>query len=402
MNFCEIDIALSKFKEGNPVIVVDDVSRENEGDIIFPADTATQEKINLCISKARGLVCIAIDQATANRLELEPLNSNKKDKFHTAFYEPIDGSKIHGITTGISALERSITAKLVADQQTTHNDFIKPGHLFPVVAKEHGVLVREGHTEAGVDLCKLTGHAPAAIICEIINEDGLMMRREELEAFSNHYNIPIISIQQIVDYRLLTENHIELQSTAYLPTAFGNFNVHSFKSRLHSTEHIVLEKNTNLENPPIVRVHSECITGDVLSSLRCDCRDQLEKSMETINENGHGLLIYLRGHEGRGIGISNKIAAYSLQEQGLNTYEANEKLGLPADNRNYQDAIWILKHFKYNIFDLITNNMEKLNAMMRNGLSPNRKQVESKVTEFNQKYLKDKIKIANHQIIFEL
>jgi 3,4-dihydroxy 2-butanone 4-phosphate synthase/GTP cyclohydrolase II len=233
MNFCEIDIALNTFKKGNPIIVVDDVSRENEGDIILPAGAATQEKINFCISHAKGLVCIAIDNATANRLNLEPLQSNKKDKFHTAFYEPIDGSKIHGITTGISALERSITANLVADQQTGPTDFIKPGHLFPVVAKPFGVLEREGHTEAGVDLCRLTGHAPAAIICEIINEDGLMMRREELEIFSNKHNIPVISIQQIVDYRLLNENHIELKSSAFLPTAFGNFKVYSFQSRLH-------------------------------------------------------------------------------------------------------------------------------------------------------------------------
>lgn len=401
MKFTDLHIALETFKKGNPVIVVDALSRENEGDIIFPADCSTPEKVNFCATKGRGLICIAIDIATAERLDLKPLRTNQQDQFHTAFYDPIDAAAKHGITTGISAHERSATAKIVTDTNATPNDFIKPGHLFPVVAKERGLLEREGHTEASIDLCKMTGHYPAAIICEMMQEDGTMMRREELLDFAQKHAMPIISIQQILDHRILTENHVEHISQAQLPTKFGDFTIHAFKNNFSNIEHVALFKNSNPSKKPIVRIHSECITGDVMSSLRCDCRDQLEKSMKRIQENGNGLLIYLKGHEGRGIGISNKIAAYALQEDGLNTFEANEKLGFPRDNRNYQDAIWILKYFDIKDFDLITNNSDKLNTVLKNGLSANITQVNSQVTGYNERYLKDKINITKHQIILE-
>jgi 3,4-dihydroxy 2-butanone 4-phosphate synthase/GTP cyclohydrolase II len=401
MKFTDLSTALASFKKGEPVIVVDALSRENEGDIVFPADASTPEKINFCALKARGLICIAMDTATAERIDLKPLRSNQKDQFHTAFYDPIDAASKHGTTTGISAFERSITARLVTDKNATPDDFIKPGHLFPVIAKKHGLLERQGHTEASVDLCKITGHYPAAIICEIMQEDGTMMRRERLFDFASKHNLPIITIQQILDHRLLTENHVTHISTAELPTKFGSFTVHSFKNNLTSTEHLALQKNTNAENRPIVRIHSECLTGDVFSSLRCDCNDQLEKSMRLIHENGNGILIYLKGHEGRGIGISNKIAAYALQERGLNTFEANEELGLPRDNRDYQDAIWILKYFHIDDFDLITNNNDKLNTVHKNGLSASMLNVHSQVNTYNERYLQDKIKIARHHIILE-
>ena len=401
MKFTDLQEALKSFKNGNPVVVVDALSRENEGDIIFPADSSTPEKINFCASKGKGLICIAIDQSTAERLDLKPLRSNQQDLYHTAFFDPIDAAVNHGTTTGISAHERSLTAKLITDKNSTPADFIKPGHLFPVVAKKQGLLEREGHTEASVDLCKLTGRYPAAIICEIMQEDGTMMRREGLFSFAKEHKLPIVSIQQILDHRILTENHIVHSSSAQLPTQFGNFTVHAFKNNFTETEHIALIKNSNPNKKPIVRIHSECITGDVLSSLRCDCRDQLEKSMKLIQENGNGVLIYLKGHEGRGIGLSNKIAAYALQEEGLNTFEANEKLGLPRDNRNYQDAVWMLKYFDIEDFDLITNNSDKLNTVLKNGLSANITQVNSQVTTYNERYLKDKISIAKHQIILE-
>jgi 3,4-dihydroxy 2-butanone 4-phosphate synthase/GTP cyclohydrolase II len=234
-----------------------------------------------------------------------------------------------------------------------------------------------------------------------MQEDGTMMRREGLFSFAKEHKLPIVSIQQILDHRILTENHIVHSSSAQLPTQFGNFTVHAFKNNFTETEHIALIKNSNPNKKPIVRIHSECITGDVLSSLRCDCRDQLEKSMKLIQENGNGVLIYLKGHEGRGIGLSNKIAAYALQEEGLNTFEANEKLGLPRDDRNYQDAVWILKYFDIEDFDLITNNSDKLNTVLKNGLSANITQVNSQVTTYNERYLKDKISIAKHQIILE-
>jgi len=401
MNFTDLNIAFETFKKGDPIIVVDALSRENEGDIVFPADCSTLEKMNFCASKGRGLICIAIDSSTADRLNLKPLRSNHQDQFHTAFYDPIDAATKHGITTGISANDRSITAKIISDKNSNPDDFIKPGHLFPVVAKKHGLFEREGHTEASVDLCKLTGHYPAAIICEIMREDGNMMRREELFEFAKENRLPIISIQQIVDFRILNENFIEHKSKADLPTRFGNFTVHAFRNMLTTIEHIALIVDSKTQNKAVVRIHSECITGDVLSSLRCDCRDQLEKSMKMIQDNENGILIYLKGHEGRGIGISNKIAAYALQEKGLNTFEANDRLGLPRDNRNYQDAIWILKYFNINNFNLITNNNDKLKTVHNNGLSANLLQIQSQINTYNEQYLRDKINIARHQIILE-
>ncbi len=401
MRFSDIEEALERFRKGDPVIVVDAVSRENEGDIVFPADTATQEKINFCASRAKGLVCLAMDQSTADRLELRPLNSNKSDRYHTAFYDPIDASHQHGVTTGISASDRAVTAKLVTDPASRSSDFIKPGHLFPVVAKPFGLLQREGHTEAGVDLCRLTGHYPAAIICEIMNEDGTMMRRDGLLDFALRHQLPIISIQQILDHRKQSEQPLDQVSTASLPTEYGDFTVHVFRNRITEAEHVVLQQSDRPDRTPLVRIHSECITGDVFSSLRCDCKDQLHKSMKKIREHGHGLLIYLKGHEGRGIGISNKIAAYAIQEKGMNTFEANEHLGLPRDSRSYQDAAWILRHFGMHDIDLITNNAEKVNTLLHNQIKTNTVSVHSAVNPHNKKYLLDKITIAHHNINLE-
>jgi 3,4-dihydroxy 2-butanone 4-phosphate synthase/GTP cyclohydrolase II len=401
MTFSPIQEALEVFKNGNPVIVVDAQSRENEGDIIFAADASTQEKVNFCATYAKGLICIAIDEPTATRLALNKLNSNQKDQFHTSFYEPIDAAHKHGTTTGISAVERSITAQLVCKTDSTKEDFIKPGHLFPIVAKEEGVLVRKGHTEAGVDLCKLTQHYPAAIICEIMKEDGTMMRRENLLEFSRKHSLPIISIQQLVEFRILSENHIELISSAHLPTETGDFQIHVFKNKITGVEHVVLENKENPQNKPIVRIHSECLTGDVFSSLKCDCKNQLEKSMNLIEENGHGLIIYMKNHEGRGIGISNKIAAYAMQEKGYDTYEANTILGLPRDSRNFQDAAWILKYFQYSEFGLITNNEEKINTLKRNGFTPRIISISSKVSKHNERYLLEKIRLGKHKINLE-
>ena len=340
--FNKIEEALEAFKLGNPILVVDDESRENEGDIIFAASKATQEKLNLCAKEAKGLVCIAIDPSIAKRLDLKPVSSNHLDPFHTAFYDSIDAMPQYGITTGISAKERAITASLVADPNSHPNDFIKPGHLFPVVAKKQGVLVRQGHTEAAVDLCKLTALEPAAIICEVMDADGNMMRREGLLEFSKKHELPMITIQQIVEYRNSKENHLLFVSKAKLPTQFGEFDIQVFENYLTGIEQVVVSTSTT-QDKPIVRIHSECMTGDIFGSKRCDCQEQLHNSLSMIAENGNGYLIYLKGQEGRGIGIGNKIAAYALQENGMNTYEANEKLGLPKDARTYINAIWILK-----------------------------------------------------------
>lgn len=397
--FNTIEEGLAAFKSGNPILLIDDESRENEGDIIFPADTATQEKLNLCATHAKGLVCIAIDSKTAKRLNLSPVASNHMDPFHTAFYDSIDANPNFGITTGISAKERAITAGHIANPNSKPNDFIKPGHLFPVVAKTNGVLVRQGHTEASVDLCKLTGHEPAAIICEVMDSEGNMMRREGLFEFATKLNLKVINIQQIVDYRNETENHLLFVSKSALPTPFGNFDIEVYENILTGVE-LVLISMRKTENKPIVRIHSECMTGDIFGSLRCDCQQQLHSALSLIAENGHGYIVYLKGQEGRGIGIGNKIAAYALQEQGLNTYEANEKLGLPKDNRNYLEAIWMLKALSIDEFYLLSNNPEKVDALTKAGFSFNILQVGITATSHNQQYLTDKIEIGKHTIKF--
>ncbi len=395
--FNTIEEALLEFKKGNPILVVDDESRENEGDIIFPADAATQEKLNLCAAEAKGLVCIAMDPSIANRLQLSPVASNHKDAFHTAFFDSIDASAALGITTGISAKERAITAAHIANPNSKPSDFIKPGHLFPVVAKINGVLVRQGHTEAAVDLCKLTGHEPAAIICEVMDKEGDMMRRDGLFDFAKKLNLKVITIQQIVDYRNATENHLLFVAKSSLPTAFGEFEIEVFENILTGVEQVLISmKKTN--NKPIVRIHSECLTGDIFGSLRCDCQQQLHNAMSLIAENGHGYIVYLKGQEGRGIGIGNKIAAYNLQEQGLNTYEANEKLGLPKDARNYTDAIWLLKAIKLDDFYLMSNNPQKINAFSDAKFSFTILQVPVTSNNSNQQYLKDKIELGKHTL----
>jgi 3,4-dihydroxy 2-butanone 4-phosphate synthase/GTP cyclohydrolase II len=397
--FNKIEEALEAFKLGNPILVVDDESRENEGDIIFAASKATQEKLNLCAKEAKGLVCIAMDPSIAKRLDLKPVSSNHLDPFHTAFYDSIDAMPQFGITTGISAKERAITAALVADPNSKPNDFIKPGHLFPVVAKKQGVLVRQGHTEAAVDLCKLTEQEPAAIICEVMDADGDMMRRDGLFEFAKKHKLPMITIQQIVDYRNSKENHLLFVSKAKLPTEFGEMDIQVFENYLTGVEQVVVSSNTT-QNKPIVRIHSECLTGDVFGSKRCDCQDQLHQSLAMIAANGNGYLIYLKGHEGRGIGIGNKIAAYSLQENGMNTYEANEALGLPRDKRNYIDAIWILKALHIDQFQFISNNPEKIDALKKAGFEFEVIQVVSASNDHNLKYLSDKIELAKHTLKF--
>jgi len=397
--FNSIEEALLAFKNGDPILVVDDESRENEGDIIFPADAANQAKLNLCASQAKGLICIAIDTKIAKRLNLSPVASNHLDPYHTAFYDSIDAIPHLGITTGISAKERAITAKHIANPNSQSTDFIKPGHLFPVVAKINGVLVRQGHTEAAVDLCKLTGHEPAAIICEVMDDNGDMMRRNELFEFAKRLDLKAISIQQLVDYRNQTENHLLFVSKSQLPTAFGNFDIEVYENILSGDEHVLISMKNN-SNKPIVRIHSECLTGDIFGSLRCDCQQQLHSALSLIAENGHGYILYLKGQEGRGIGIGNKIAAYALQEKGLNTYEANEKLGLPKDKRNYIEAIWMLKALSIDDFYLMSNNPDKINALTKAGFLFNILQVGVTSTSHNQQYLTDKIEIGKHTIKF--
>lgn len=398
--FVSIDEALQRFSQGQPIIVVDDEDRENEGDIIFPAIHATPERINFCITKARGLVCLALDEPIADRLQLKKVRSNNKDPFHTAFLDSIDAVKEHGITTGISAFERSITARLVADKDSGPLDFITPGHLFPLLAKEGGVLVRKGHTEAAVDLCELTGLPKAAVICEILNEDGTMMRRDGLAEFSRQHGLAMITIADLVEYRSEQTRILDLVSQSTIPTKHGDFAVKVYKNLKSGLEHLLMYKeDAGAEVLPLVRIHSECLTGDVLGSFRCDCGEQLQHALERISQRGSGYLLYMRGHEGRGIGLGNKIAAYHLQDRGFDTFEANQQLGLPADARNYQDAIAILKQENLKAFELLTNNPQKIQVIREAGFDCKPVHFSSTINDHNAKYLHDKVNIAQHKLI---
>ena len=416
--FDTVQEALDAFKLGHPIILVDDEDRENEGDIVFPAALASQEKINFCAKYARGLVCIAMHPSIAKQIGIASVNTNHADPFHTAFYDSIDAIPALGITTGISAKERAITARQVVDPSAKPSDFIKPGHLFPVVAKEGGLLVRKGHTEAAVDLCLLTELSPAAIICEIMDEEGDMLRRKGLVDFAKDHQLKMISIEQLIEYRKAVALDLKLQSSnpnktteiahtsmeliaeAQLPTEFGLFKSLVFENKKTKEAHVVLFMDSEKSNKPMVRFHSECLTGDVFGSVRCDCKAQLTNALEQIAKNKHGYLIYLKGHEGRGIGIGQKIAAYALQDQGENTFQANLSLGLPEDARNYQDAIAILKHLHVNQFSFITNNPDKVAAIQEAGFQFEQMIVPPFVTEQNKNYLQDKATIANHKITF--
>jgi 3,4-dihydroxy 2-butanone 4-phosphate synthase/GTP cyclohydrolase II len=359
-------------------------------------------------------------QTIAKQIGIAPVFSNHADPFHTAFYDSIDAIPALGITTGISAKERAITARQVVDPAAKPADFIKPGHLFPVVAKEGGLLVRKGHTEAAVDLCLLTNLPPAAIICEIMDEEGDMLRRNGLVEFAKTHQLKMISIEQLIEYRKTLVKDLKLNtveqnldqqpsteiyaasialiSQAQLPTEFGLFKSLVFQNSSTNESHVVLLMDAELSNKPIVRFHSECLTGDVFGSVRCDCKAQLNHALEEIAKNKHGYLIYLKGQEGRGIGIGQKIAAYDLQDKGEDTFQANLSLGLPVDDRNYQDAIAILKHLHVNDFSFITNNPDKIEAIQNAGFQFEQIVVPPFVTKENKKYLQDKATIANHKI----
>lgn len=407
--FDSVSEALISFKNGNAIIVVDDEDRENEGDIVIPASTCTPDQLNFCATFGKGLVCIAIDHNTAIRLDLRKQRSNKKDPHHTAFLDAIDAVNEHGTSTGISAFDRSITAQLITNPASKPSDFIKPGHLFPVLAKKGGVKERKGHTEAAVDLCKLSNLYPAAIICEIMENDGTMMRRNGLKSFAAMHQLKMISINQLVEFiqterNSKTENFLpscSLISGSILPTEFGDFTIEVFKNTLTGMEHSVLSTQKNRDVTPLIRIHSECLTGDAFHSLKCDCGKQLTDALAAIAKRGHGYLIHLKGHEGRGIGIGNKIATYELQYKGLNTYEANEQLGFQADARNYQDAIDILQHYQISHGELITNNPLKLEAVNKAGIALKQFVIPSKYNEHNTHYLETKKHFAQHSITTE-
>ncbi len=397
--FDTIEEAIEAIKKGGMVIVADDESRENEGDLICAAEFATVENINFMITEAKGIVCTPISPERAEKLGLDSMVKNNTDVKGTAFTQSVDADPKFGVTTGVSAIDRSVTIKLIADNNTKPSDLRQPGHVFPLIAKRGGVLERVGHTEASIDLCRLAGLKDAAVCCEIVNPDGSMARRDNLRKFADKYGIKFITVAQLIAYRLRNERLMKREAEVNLPTKFGEFRLLGYRHVLTGQEHVALVKDDGSDKIPLVRMHSICLTGDTFHSLRCDCNSQLENSMKMINEYGKGAVVYLLNHEGRGIGIVNKIKAYALQDAGADTIDANLKLGFNSDLRDYGDGAQILLDLGYKKFKLITNNPQKIIGLEGYGLEiVDRVSVESEFTKYNQKYLCTKVNRMHHMI----
>lgn len=389
--------AIEEFKKGNPIIVADDEDRENEGDLIFPADFVTAEKINFMIKECRGLVCLAIDEETAERCSLSPMVEHNTDIKGTNFTQSVDADPKYGVTTGISAQDRAKTIEVIINKNSTSEDLRAPGHIFPLIARKGGVLKRAGHTETAVDLSRLAGLTPAGVICEITKEDGSMARRDDLFEFGKKHNIKLITVADLIEYRLGFERHIKRMVKTPLPTEFGDFEIYGYIDELTNVEHVALVKDDGSDKIPMVRMHSECLTGDIFHSLKCDCNQQLTDSLKMIEKYGKGAVVYIRDHEGRGIGLINKLKAYKLQDKGQDTIDANISLGFKSDLRNYGTGAQILVDIGYSEFNLITNNPKKIVALTGYGLTiKERIEIEPKITEYNERYIKTKIDRMNH------
>jgi 3,4-dihydroxy 2-butanone 4-phosphate synthase/GTP cyclohydrolase II len=383
-----IESALNDLRSGRMIIVVDDEDRENEGDFVMAAEMITPEAVNFMVTVGRGLICTPLSKNLAKKFDLKLQVEQNTASLGTAFTITIDAKE--KISTGISASDRSQTIKLLTERETTADDFVRPGHIFPLIAKDGGVLERPGHTEASVDLARLAGFTCVGVICEIMNPDGSMARYTDLCELADKYDLKMISIADLIDYRKLHESLISSVENIPLSTKFGDFSMFIFRSDLLNQEHVAIVKGSLAElkkAPTLLRVHSECFTGDILGSYRCDCGDQLAESLKRIEERGSGLVIYLR-QEGRGIGLFNKIKAYQLQDQGQDTVEANLLLGLPVDSRDYTMAAQILRYFEITEVNLLTNNPLKLSALKKLGMrSVEREPLEINPHHQNAQYL---------------
>ncbi|MCU0550864.1 MAG: bifunctional 3,4-dihydroxy-2-butanone-4-phosphate synthase/GTP cyclohydrolase II [Leptolyngbya sp. Prado105] len=397
--FDSIDDALADLKVGKAIVVVDDENRENEGDVICAAQFATADMINFMAVYARGLICLAMTGERLDELDIPLMVRENTDTNQTAFTVSIDASPRIGVTTGISADDRAKTIQAVLDPETRPTDLRRPGHIFPIRARSGGVLKRAGHTEAAVDLSLLAGLYPAGVICEIQNPDGSMARLPQLIDYSREHDLKIISIADLISYRLKHERFVHRETVADLPSQFGHFKIYGYRNLLDNTEHVAIVKGDPAEfpsQPVMVRVHSECLTGDSLGSLRCDCRVQLEAALKMIEHNGSGVVVYLR-QEGRGIGLVNKLKAYSLQDIGLDTVEANEKLGFPADLRDYGVGAQILNDLGVKQIRLITNNPRKIAGLKGYGLEMvDRVPLLTEATTYNSSYLATKAEKLGH------
>jgi len=388
--FDQLEKAIEAFKRGELVIVTDDARRENEGDLIVAAEKVTPEAINFMTLHGRGLICIAMDSSRLRRLGLSRMMSHGDgDQYRTAFMESVDASE--GVTTGISAYDRARTVQVLMDDQSTAADLNRPGHMFPLEAVPGGVLKRPGHTEAAVDLCHLAGLKPGGVICEVLKDDGTMARMPELAALAERHNLHMLSIRDLIHYRALREKLIELDTQINLPTEFGLFKLSMYRSLIDQKTHLALVMGEPHEHEqPLVRIHSECLTGDAFGSMRCDCGSQLREAMQMIGAAGHGVLLYMR-QEGRGIGLEFKIRAYALQEQGMDTVEANEQLGFEADERDYTIAAQMLIDLKVKRLRLVTNNPRKIDGLEMFGIAvAERVPLVLPGTEHNEHYLHTK------------
>lgn len=395
-----VERAIAEIAAGRPVVVVDDEDRENEGDLIVAAEKATPEIVAFMMRECRGLICATLEATDLDRLQLPQMVEQNSESMRTAFTVSVDATAEHGVGTGISAADRSTTLRLLADPHSAPGDFARPGHIFPLRARAGGVLTRDGHTEAGVDLARLAGLRPAAAICEIAGADGTMLRLPELVSFAREHGLAIISIEELIAYRRATEPTVRREAETRLPTAFGEFQAYGYRSTVDGVEHIALVQGDIGDGEDVlVRVHSECLTGDVFGSQRCDCGPQLHASLQRVTAEGRGVVVYLRGHEGRGIGLLSKLRAYELQELGRDTLDANLELGLPADARDYAAGARILTDLGVRSLRLMTNNPEKTAALVQHGLRVvGREPMHVQAGEHNLRYLRTKRDRMGHDL----
>lgn len=394
--FNKIEEVIEDFKNGKMVIMVDDENRENEGDIVIAGQFATNENINFMATYAKGLICVPIREERANKLGFNQMVENNEEEYGTAFTVSVDHANT---TTGIAPFERAVTIQGIVNKEAKKSDFKRPGHIFPLVAKDGGVLKRTGHTEGSVDLCKLAGLEEVAVICEIVKDDGTMARVPDLMEFAQKHGLKIISIEDLVKYRREREVLIERVVETNMPTTYGEFKAIGYINKLNGEHHVALVKgNINNNDDVLVRVHSECLTGDVFHSLRCDCGEQLDAALKRIAKEGKGVLLYMR-QEGRGIGLINKLKAYKLQDKGMDTVEANLALGFPEDMREYGIGAQILKDLGIKKMKLMTNNPKKISGLNGYGLEVvDRCSIEFEPNKNNEEYLRTKKEKMGHYL----